>query len=156
MGYAEKLCSRYFRDLKEAALYKEAMAIRRMKERNPDFFIFAIDGREFTPEQLRASLDNEEESYGAVDKWYRFIDSLPDIAAPYVDGKDAEKEDAVAAAVAEKEAERQTAVADAVAAAVAEKEAEKEAAVAAAVAEKDAMLVRLEQQVELLARQLAS
>jgi hypothetical protein len=111
MGYAEKLSSRYFRDREEAALYKEAMAIRKMKEQNPDFLVFVIDGREFTPEQLRASLDNEEGPYGAVDKWYRFIDSLPGIAEPYVDAKYSEKEAAVAAAVAEKEAAVAAAVA---------------------------------------------
>jgi hypothetical protein len=80
MGYNEKLSSRYQRDGNDAALYKEAMAILEKETRETaagrSFFIYAIDGRKFTPEQMRTNLEDGAVTYGPVREWRGFIELM--------------------------------------------------------------------------------
>jgi hypothetical protein len=77
MGYQEKLTQRFSEQGENAALYKEAMAIReKVKMTAGVFFVYAIDGRAFTPEQMRVNLEDKAPSYGNSAEWASFIDTL--------------------------------------------------------------------------------
>jgi DNA repair exonuclease SbcCD ATPase subunit len=58
----------------DAALYKEAMAIREKQASSPSFAMYVLDGIKTTPEQLFHNLGHP--FYGPVGKWTEFIDSL--------------------------------------------------------------------------------
>jgi serine/threonine protein kinase len=143
-GYEEKAATRFAQQGEDSALHKEAMAIRRMKERNADFFIYVIDGRNFTAAQLRESLETEQESFGPVEEWHNFIDRLPKIARalpPAVPTFGRSSSDGAVLALQETaHAQQQQEAAQQVvfATAVASKEAEREAADASALTSKEA------------------
>ena len=82
IGYKEKIVSKFAGDGRDAALFKEAIAIREKQAQAPNFFVYAIDGRRYTPEQLFFNLKGGAVSYGPVDKWSSFIDGLISKKAP--------------------------------------------------------------------------
>jgi hypothetical protein len=73
IGYKEKLSSRFKQQGVKAALYLEAMAIKEIKARRPEFKIYVVDGITHTAEHLAFNLMNDAPSFGPADKWCAFI-----------------------------------------------------------------------------------
>jgi Ran GTPase-activating protein (RanGAP) involved in mRNA processing and transport len=74
VGYREKLTQRFLQSNKEAALYKEAAAIREKQAISPAFAVYVLDGIKSTPEQLFHNIGHP--FYGPLDKWTGFIDGF--------------------------------------------------------------------------------
>jgi hypothetical protein len=74
VGYKEKLSSRFREQSNDAALYREAIAILKLKAQRSGFKIYVVDGIKYTAEQLAINLIDDAPSFGPVDKWRAFIE----------------------------------------------------------------------------------
>jgi hypothetical protein len=74
VGYREKLSQRYSAQGADAALFQEAVAIRKRKTEDPNFKIYVIDGEDFTASDLAMNLLANAPSFGPIKEWEAFLD----------------------------------------------------------------------------------